>query len=306
MDKNYYDTFEYKSNISMFKLILKYAYKNKNNATKNPFRILYNLFYLKINEPIFIIGSPRSGTTFLGKIIENIPTISYNFEPPMTKYYSKLVYDREVTHKEAEKFYKLTYSILYKLINKNKIRFAEKTPRNVFVAEFLYKIFPKAKFIYIYRDGRDVACSLLNKPWHLKTNEKSMKREPGGYLYGPFPHYYIEKDRHDEYYKTSDLHRCIWVWKNHVKKGIDLEKNMPKSVFFKIKYEELMSDPENVVKNMLSFLNEYDDHSYQMAMEKAKSASLSSIGRWENELNDAELEIIMNEAEGELRHYSYV
>lgn len=304
MDEKYYDTFEYKSNLSMFKLILKYAYKN--HISKNPLRILYNLFSLKINEPIFIIGSPRSGTTFLGKVIENVPSISYQFEPPMTKYYSKLVYNKEVNPKEADIFYKLIYTILHKFINKNGTRFAEKTPRNVFIAEFLYKIFPKAKFIYIYRDGRDVACSLLNKPWHLKKNENSMKREPGGYLYGPFPHYYIEKDRHVEYYNTSDLHRCIWVWKNHAKEGIELEKNMPHDVFFKIKYEELIGNPEKVVKNMLWFLNEYDDYSHQMAMEKARSANLSSIGRWNKELDEAQLEVIVNEAEDELRYYSYI
>src|SRR5947207_79174 len=39
----------------------------------------------RLHRPIFIIGAPRSGTTFLGDCIGRMPEVSYHFEPRLTK-----------------------------------------------------------------------------------------------------------------------------------------------------------------------------------------------------------------------------
>ena len=39
----------------------------------------------RLHRPIFIIGAPRSGTTFLGSCLGRMPEVSYHFEPRLTK-----------------------------------------------------------------------------------------------------------------------------------------------------------------------------------------------------------------------------
>ena len=45
----------------------------------------------------------------------------------------------------------------------------DKSPRNSLKIPFILKIFPRAKFIHILRDGRDVALS-IHKEWNLRGN----------------------------------------------------------------------------------------------------------------------------------------
>lgn len=47
-----------------------------------------------------------------------------------------------------------------------KRRWAEKTPRNVLFLSYIFRAFPRARFLHMIRDGRDVACSLRTHPRH--------------------------------------------------------------------------------------------------------------------------------------------
>lgn len=259
-----------------------------------------------ITNPIFIIGSPRSGTTFLGEILDAIPNISYYYEPPIVKYYARLVYEDLVSFNQAKRFYTWIYRSLLKLApREGGIKLVDKTPRNIFIVEVLREIFPGAKFIHIYRDGRDVACSLLNKPWHLAESKKLNKREPGGYLYGPYPHFYIESNRKLEYMQTSDIHRCIWIWKRHVEKGIELERKLPSYSYLNLKYETLVSKPKKSIKIILDFIDENNCSAYQHALAIAFKSYKSSIGRWQKELQESDVITILDEAESILNELGY-
>jgi hypothetical protein len=51
-------------------------------------------------------------------------------------------------------------------INKDAITyFADSTPVNMMQANYLYRLFPSAKFINMIRDGRDVALSVAKEKW---------------------------------------------------------------------------------------------------------------------------------------------
>lgn len=303
------DSFKYLNKIEFLKKIFRTLRTaiNSRKESINLFFLFKNILFSKVKEPIFIFGCPRSGTTFLGKLISEIPNISYYFEPEIIKYYSKLVYDNQTSFKKAYWFYKFILNMLMKLANnKNRKKYAEKTPRNIFIAEVLFKIYPNAKFINIYRDGRDVACSLLKKPWQLVSSRKLNKREPGGYLYGPFPFFYIENGRVNEYINTSDLHRCIWIWRRHIEKGIELLEKLPSQNYLTIKYEDLLTNPEKNLKKLLIFLNEYNNITFQKVLRAANSRYLNSIGRWKKELSNDNLEIIYEEAKYLLKRYHYL
>lgn len=148
---------------------------------------------------IFILGAPRSGTTFLSGLLRftryGRPVESHF----ITKYYRKLEIYGDLSKKrnfekllndilserpvqqwkiklDLNEFYKkispnLTYgnivdNLLLKRPNLSSLdSWGDKTPHYLGNVEDIVELFPNAKFIYIIRDGRDVALSLLRKPW---------------------------------------------------------------------------------------------------------------------------------------------
>ncbi len=70
-----------------------------------------------------------------------------------------------------DKFYK--YMATYD--NKKCFIWGDKTPLNVFCLNEIIQVFPKAKFIHIYRDGYDVVSSYL-KMGRYNTMEDAAKR----------------------------------------------------------------------------------------------------------------------------------
>src|SRR5215213_3928585 len=47
----------------------------------------------RLSEPVFVLGAPRSGTTFLGSRLGLVSEFSYHFEPRLTKAAARHVYD---------------------------------------------------------------------------------------------------------------------------------------------------------------------------------------------------------------------
>lgn len=266
---------------------------------------LGQMFVPNLSRPIFIIGAPRSGTTFLGSCLAVLPELSYHFEPIATKAAARLVYDRHWNFTQARLFYRWVYSLLMCQHCDADLRFAEKTPRNCFLVNFLSHAFPDAQFIHIIRDGRDVALSLSKRPWFQAKQARSNKREPGGYLVGPYARFWVEPERVAEFESTSDIHRCIWSWCRHTDTALRSAKYLPKEQYFEIRYESLVTNPILNAVQLLDFLNIESLKSrnlFHAAVEKAKS---DSVGQW-RQLSDKKLLDIMKEAETLLKHLDYI
>jgi hypothetical protein len=48
-----------------------------------------------------------------------------------------------------------------------------KTPANLSIAPELHQMFPRMKFLHCVRDPRDVACSVVDRPWGPQTHEQA-------------------------------------------------------------------------------------------------------------------------------------
>ena len=55
---------------------------------------------------------------------------------------------------------------MYKVMNIVNYRIVDKTPPNIFRIDFLAKLYPDAKFIYLTRDGNDNINSLISAWCH--------------------------------------------------------------------------------------------------------------------------------------------
>lgn len=117
-------------------------------------------------EPVFILGSPRSGTTMLFTLVDRSPRMASlgkdsHFLWDMfhtiegADWTSHAVQPDEISSRERR--------VMYWLIDRlaGGSRYVDKFPRNCLRVTHLQALFPDAYFIYIRRDGRAVVSSLI-------------------------------------------------------------------------------------------------------------------------------------------------
>ena len=263
------------------------------------------LLHPSLDRPLFIVGAPRSGTTFLGSCIARLPEVSYHFEPILTKAAARYVYERRWPRARARRIYRMTYAGLLRLVGDPDLRFAEKTPRNCFIMPFLAETFPGAQFVHILRDGRDAALSRREKQWVRTQQDEAVRYEPGGYPYGPYARFWIERDRVAEYERTSDLHRCIWDWRRHVEAARAAGSDLPDAQYLEVRYETMMHAPAEEGDRILSFLSIVDLPSRTAFLQALAEGHTDSIGRWRASLDEDERNVIDREAGAVLRELGY-
>ncbi|MGD1948602.1 MAG: sulfotransferase [Leptolyngbyaceae cyanobacterium] len=266
---------------------------------------LRHLVFPNLTRPIFIVGSPRSGTTFLGSCIAQLPEISYHFEPVATKAAARYIHNQEWSFIKAKQFYQRVYAWLMRLHADGDLRFAEKTPRNCFLIDFLYQAFPDAQFIHIIRDGRDAALSHSKKPWLQAAAAQSDKRESSGYRHGPYARFWVETDRVQEFEATSDIHRCIWAWRRHVSTILDQTQALPKDQYYELRYENLVAQPHQEAQKLLANLEIQNTVSSQKLCQAFAQAKTTSVGGWQRELSAEQLQQVNQEAGTLLEQLGY-
>src|SRR6516164_11867359 len=84
----------------------------------------------RLHRPIFIVGAPRSGTTFLGSCIARLPEVSYHAEPRLTKAAAQHVYEGVWSERSSAAVFRISYSALLLATLEGGRRFAEKNPEN--------------------------------------------------------------------------------------------------------------------------------------------------------------------------------
>ena len=259
-----------------------------------------------LERPIFLVGAPRSGTTFLGSCVGALSSVSYHFEPILTKAAAKRVYESSLPGFFLSMLYRSTYRWLMRVNLDAGLRFAEKTPRNCFLMPFLARTFTDAQFIHIIRDGRDVALSYSEKPWLSERALNTEKREPGGYRYGPYPRFWVEPDRRDEFRTTSDIHRCIWAWRRHVTAARSAGQKLSKDRYLECRYENVVDSPMREADRVSSFLGSVTDAEEERLHEHVRTVHAGSRGRWKIDLQMKDLATIKMEAGPLLRDLCYI
>lgn len=257
---------------------------------------LRSTFPPRIRQPIFVVGSPRSGTSFLGGCIGAVDSVSYHREPVIMKAVGQHVWRGEWDSRRAQITYGAVYGMLLGLHLAGDLRLADKTPQNVFIAHSLADAFPDARFVHIVRDGRDATVSYLEKPWVRQVYAWTRRRDPGGQPYGPFAPFWIEPERRAEFESTSDLHRAIWVWRRHVQAAREAGQEIDAGRWMEVRYETLQAAPHGEGDRILDFLGVTDLHQRAQLHTALDAADPGSVGRWRGKLDDVALEVIDREA----------
>lgn len=135
----------------------------------------------QIDRPIFIVSTPRSGSTLLYETLENAPALystgqeSHWFietvpglSPAEKGWQSNQLTGFDATPQRAEQLAQAFYNSLRDRDARpaeGRVRMLEKTPKNALRVPFLNVIWPDAKFVYLYRDVRQTLYSMM-EAWH--------------------------------------------------------------------------------------------------------------------------------------------
>lgn len=108
-----------------------------------------------------------------------------------------------------------------------KSRWADKTPENIIAVPFLYRLFPNAKFVHIFRDGRDVALSTQKGQWATLNFQKQKVK--------------------------NNYANALRRWSHWIEKFQDDAEQMG-ITYHSMRYEDLVCSPKEEMQKLLEFL----------------------------------------------------
>lgn len=283
----------------------------------------------KLDEhgPIFILGCPRSGTTFLSSCVGAIPgTREFVgvLAPPRIMHLIETLSDeyikKELMYSIKDIFWQtywrdayFKHSRLIRLLRRQ-ISFSEfrqppslkntffcyKEPFLCFAAPHFAEAFPNAKFIHIIRDGRDNADSMDRKYHHalsnevLSSHELSMNKvsEIGQWetVDGFNYPYWVELEDRALFRNSSRYARYLMMWKFMVEKGQQLKK-LGKDRYFEIRYEDFVQSPINYGNQIRTFIGAQDSKIFQNKLKKAfrSSINIATQNQEQHKIDEANL-----------------
>ena len=222
-----------------------------------------------LNAHAEIASGPES-TVFLQRV-SSPRTIADRFNIP-ADVVERLLRDSRSQADFVERFAR------YCLQQRRKTIWADKTPENVGRLDFIFRHFPRAKFVHVVRDGRDVACSLRTQPW-MKLPASSRQTATG-------------------------LLHCARYWAERIDAAMRYRDD-PR--YIEIRYEDFIRRPEPTLRRLLAFLDvPWDDRlldrdyvNASMVSEEGSPPSsasgplfVGSIGRWRSELTSDAVALI--------------
>lgn len=286
---------------------------------------------IKWKNPIFILGNPRSGTSLLRLMLDShtaigIPPESHFFlwleekygdwdEVFLEDYLEDLFLSTKfetwnlkkhdlknfILSNSCDSYAKLTSLVylFYSINNQPDISFwGDKNSLWVDKLEKIDFYYPNAYYVFIVRDGRDVACS------YKSLNKKQML------------HKYAPK-------LDNDVSEIAKKWSFHNTKVDSFLSKISINNFVKIRYEDLVNKPEETLKNVLKMLGlslEKEQLNYFKRTRESiepdiffhwkekllKPLDVDNIGKYKNELTNDEINTFNQIAYQVLKQNSYL
>lgn len=260
-----------------------------------------------LDDSVFIIGAPRSGTTFLGDVLSLDYQFIYFYEVVALKAMASLVHRHKLRGQKLKLVMEFYYGVLMWSHRAFKLRVLDKNPMHCFTIDELSKIYKSSKFIFIYRDGRDAALSLMKSGWHNENNQHGAVREVGGYPIGNCPWWFIEEDRREEYVHTSDIHRCMWIWRIYNQEAIKALANISDGRVLWVKYEDLIKCPNQEVERCFHFMgSQYSNELKGRSNILLQKVMSGNSGKYKKELSEETLKQIEKEGIAMLERLNYL
>lgn len=235
--------------------------------------------------PVFLLGTQRSGTTLLTRVLSNHSSVFVQNEFPLTQ-----LFEEEFS---LDKFYRNMDILFKKRFGKTVKMFVDERKLKVWglkdpqLTEYLSELenfIPDGKFVLIIRDARGVVNSYIDNKWGLGTNAY-----------------------------TGAIR-----WNKEVNLQLEFARKYPNNVLTLL-YENLVTDMETELKKLCSFLHIPFEHkmlSYHEAkaelesnkqnVNTLKAPSRQITEKWKTELSKSDIYVVTSICGKILQKLGYV
>jgi hypothetical protein len=242
-------------------------------------------------EVVFVVGSPRSGTSFTATAIGSVPGFLDLGEVPRLKaaipnlYALKVAGDEDRVARRAARIVRLSERVGMAAPH----RAIEQTPETTFLVTELARVFPEAQFVHLIRDGRDVAASLIDRGWlaggpdeRVVARAEGNTQDDAGQSFGAYPRFWVESGRESEFVAASEATRAAWVWRRYEEAAQAQLGKIDPSRVVEIRYEDLAAAPQEMAVRVAAELRAADVPDSLGAAFRAMHAR--SVGRFHEAL----------------------
>ncbi len=179
---------------------------------------------------IFVVGSPRSGTTLLRLLLDAHPHISCGEETHFLRALEVIVgrdWPLLASYGLPREWWLARIRGLYGdfqaevLGRTGRSRWAEKDPTYTLLLPFIEELFPDALYVHLLRDGHDVVASFRDR-WGYRSAARAARSE----------------------------------WARYVTAARALQARVGERRFLELRYERLVMEPEAEARRLFDFLDE--------------------------------------------------
>jgi hypothetical protein len=234
---------------------------------------------------VFVVGCPRSGTTFTGSALGSLPGfVDLDEVTPLKAALPRLA---GLPEGDAARELRTILERVRLLGLARGLRGVEQTPETSFVVRAALRAYPGAVAVHVLRDGRDVVCSLLERGWFRAARGGA---DDAGHAYGAQPRFWVEPERRDEFTQVSEARRAAWAWRRYVeaaRAGATVE----------VRYESLRDSAGDLARALGA-----GDAELVRAL---AGFHADSVGRWREDLSPEQLANVEAEAGSLLTEVGY-
>jgi hypothetical protein len=231
---------------------------------------------------VFVVGSPRSGTTFTGGALGSQPGfVDLDEVTPLKAALPRLA---ALPATEAAPELRSILERVRLLGFARGLRGVEQTPETTFALEAALLAYPLARAVHVVRDGRDVVCSLLERGWFRADRGGG---DDAGHAYGAHARFWVEPERREEFEAASEATRAAWAWRRYATAARAFPERTAE-----LRYEALVGDPRGEAERIAVAIDA-EPEPLQDAFARVHAGSL---GRWRRDLTEAQLADVVAEA----------
>ncbi len=270
---------------------------------------------LRLDERmVFVVGCPRSGTSFTAGALGSVRGFADLGEVNLLKAATPHVYLQRSDSAEHDRLVAELRRILtrtQRLALVAGLRAIEQTPESSYLIPLLAEAFPQAHFLHLQRDPRDVAASLIDRGWLAGTAEGPVTAraegnvaDDAGQPFGGYARFWVEPERAAEFEAASEERRCGWAWRCYVGAVREAFSGLQPGRCTTVRYEDLAHDPATVAAQLAADLG---CEERQADLERTLGrVHARSVGRHRDLLDGARLDEVLAEAGPLARDLGYL
>jgi len=226
--------------------------------------------------PVLVLGTGRSGTHWIGYILESHPDIAITIErEPMFGLAKSMAMDPATVPErlpDLVRYYRRYRAAFYPRL------YADKSHPNIWFAERLQEHLPDVRFVGVLRDAAPTVASMLRHRGVMRSI-RAWRDHPV-----PNPFLGITEANVEAYANMSEVERCAVRWLAHARRLDALERLLGDRLM-RVSYETLADDPAAELARLQRFL----DLERPFPLTPVRRESLE---KWRSELDDAQLDAI--------------